>query len=65
MKIKVLKSFNFDLEEHVDFIARDKLGAAKNFEKDVLALLKDLSKYPYLNRRSIYYQNENIRDLIF
>lgn len=30
-----------------------------------MLLLKDLSKYPYKNRRSIYFENENIRDLIF
>jgi len=31
----------------------------------LLKSLKELSNYPYKNRQSIYFENENIRDLIF
>ena len=65
MKIKVLENFNFDLNEQVAYIARDQPAAARKFKNDLLKSLKELSNYPYKNRQSIYFENENIRDLIF
>ena len=65
MKIKILESFNFDLNEQVEYIARDKPSAARKFKSDILKILTDLRKYPYKNRKSIFFENEDIRDLIF
>jgi plasmid stabilization system protein ParE len=65
MKIKVLNSFNFDLNEQVAYIAKDKPAAARRFKKEIIDLLKDLNKSPYKNRHSIYFEDENVRDLIF
>ena len=64
MKLKILDSFNTDLNEQVEYIAKDKPFAARKFKKEVINLLKDLKSYPYKNRKSIYFKNENIRDLI-
>lgn len=65
MKIKILKSFSIKLADQVEFIAEDKPIAARNFKKDILNSIKDLNKQPYKQRKSIYFKDENIRDLIF
>jgi plasmid stabilization system protein ParE len=65
MKIKILKTFSLKLADQVEYIAEDKPYAAKKFKNDVLNSLKDLRVLPYKHRRSIYFEDENIRDLIF
>ncbi len=65
MKIKILKGFSLKLADQVDFIAKDKPFAARKFKKDILIALKDLNALPYRQRKSIYFEDENIRDLIF
>lgn len=65
MKIKTLKSFSFKLADQVEFIAQDKPFAARKFKKDVLNILKELEPLPYKQRKSIYFDDDNIRDLIF
>jgi len=65
MKIKVLKSFSLKLADQVEFIAKDKPFAARKFKTDILKAIKELETLPYKYRKSIYFDNENIRDLIF
>ncbi|MEH6765006.1 MAG: type II toxin-antitoxin system RelE/ParE family toxin [Aequorivita antarctica] len=65
MKIKILKSFSNKLADQVEFIAEDKPIAARKFKKDVLHTLNNLKILPYKQRKSIYFDDENIRDLIF
>ncbi|MEX2588608.1 MAG: type II toxin-antitoxin system RelE/ParE family toxin [Chitinophagales bacterium] len=65
MKIEILKSFSNKLEEQVDYIAQDKPGAARKFKNDVLQKLKKLKRLPYAHRKSIFFNRNNIRDLIF
>lgn len=65
MKIKTLKSFSYKLADQVEYIAEDKPFAARKFKKDVLNLLKELEVLPYKQRKSIYFDDENIRDLIY
>lgn len=64
MKIKVLKSFSLKLANQVDYIAKDKPLAARRFKKSILNLIKDLGAMPYKNRKSIHFDDKNIRELI-
>lgn len=47
------------------FIAKDKVSAARNFESDLNAKLKNLSDSPYAYRQSHYYDDEHYRDLTY
>lgn len=65
MKIKILDVFSLKLADQVEYIAKDKPQAARRFKKGILKAIKELEKMPYKNRRSIYFEDENIRDLMF
>ncbi|MBF4472487.1 MULTISPECIES: type II toxin-antitoxin system RelE/ParE family toxin [Flavobacterium] len=65
MKIKFTTKFKFLLEKQLRYISRDKPVAAKKFKNDLLFnLTKDL-QYPFYYKKSIYFENENIRDYVF
>lgn len=65
MKIKILDVFSLKLADQVEYIARDKPKAARAFKTDLLKAVKSLKNMPLKNRRSIYFEDDNIRDLIF
>lgn len=65
MRIRILKSFGDKLNDQVDYIAQDKPGAARKFKSDVLRRIKEIPKMPYVGRKSIFFDREDIRDLIF
>jgi plasmid stabilization system protein ParE len=64
MKIKILQSFSIKLANQVEYIAKDKPVAARKLKNEILSLLKKIPKNPYLNRKSIYFDNSTIRDLV-
>ncbi len=65
MKIRVRDSFLKKLNRQVAYIAKDKPVAARNFKKRLLQHLNSLKDFPYKHRKSIYFEDEEIRDLIF
>jgi len=65
MKIEILLSFREKLGNQVAFIAKDKPVAARKFKQEIISKIKQLSKNPYSNRKSIYFDKPEIRDLIF
>lgn len=65
MKIKVLKSFRDKLNHQVEFIAKDKPGAARKFKTEILNRIKEIPQMPLKNRKSIFFEKDEIRDLIF
>jgi plasmid stabilization system protein ParE len=65
MKIIYTESFVLRLEKQLQFIAKDKPLAAKKFKKNILTTIKSVSSNPYLCRKSIYFENDSIRDLIY
>jgi len=65
MKIKVLKSFRDKLNHQVEFIAKDKPGAARKFKTGILRKIKEIPQMPLKNRKSIFFEKDEIRDLIF
>ncbi|SDD68653.1 Plasmid stabilization system protein ParE [Algoriphagus faecimaris] len=65
MKIEFLDSFVVKLNQQVSYIAADKPKAARKFKNDLLQKVKLISDHPYQYRKSIYFENEKIRDLVF
>ena len=65
MKVKLADSFVQKLKRQIDFIARDKPAAARKFKQDILDVVKSLKDKPLAFRRSIYFDNDNIRDATF
>lgn len=64
MKIEVTSHFKSKLRNQLEFIALDKKGAARKFNKTVFEKIRKLAKYPKQNRKSIFFENDNIRDLV-
>lgn len=65
MKIEILFSFREKLGQQVAYIAKDKPEAARKFKNDIIDRIKQLPQNPYSNRKSIYFNRPDIRDLIF
>lgn len=65
MKIEFRDSFVDKLNRQVLYISEDKPSAARKFKNDLLDKIKKLIDQPYKNRRSIYFENDQIRDLTF
>ena len=65
MKIKVLRSFRDKLNHQVEFIAQDKPDAARKFKTELLRRIKEIPQMPLKNRKSIFFERDEIRDLVF
>lgn len=64
MKLKISKSFRDKLNHQVEYIAKDKPAAARKFKNDILTALKEILEMPYKNRASIFFERNDIRDLV-
>ncbi len=58
---KFINSFN----NIWDYIAQDSKSRANKFKKEIKKLIEDIPHMPYKCRKSIYFDDDNIRDLIF
>ena len=65
MQIRVDKKFEINFNLILEYITKDKLSASKKFRKDLFRQIKNLPNYPYKYRKSFYFNDENIRDMIF
>jgi len=65
MKLRILKSFSFKLNAQIEYIAKDKPKAARKFKTELLLRIKEIPKTPFANRKSIFFDRDDIRDLIF
>ena len=65
MQIVKSTKFNNQFKEVLYFIALDNKSNAKNFKNELIYKMNDLVNMPFKFRQSIYFQDENIRDLIF
>jgi len=54
-----------DLKGILDFIKKDKPETAKKFKTELKQNIEKLPTFPYSHRKSIFFENENIRDLIY
>jgi len=65
MKIKFSAAFRKKLSHQIHFIAKDKPTAARNFKNNLFQEIKKIPDSPYSYRKSIFFENDQIRDLIF
>ena len=65
MNIRFEESFINSLALKLEYIAKDNHRAARKFQNELFASCKDISHMPYKHRKSIYHDDENIRDLVF
>lgn len=65
MKIIRTKQYNFELQSILQYISEDKVNASKSFYSKLNKKIKELPSFPYKCRKSIYFNDENIRDMIF
>ncbi|MCD4790124.1 MAG: type II toxin-antitoxin system RelE/ParE family toxin [Bacteroidales bacterium] len=65
MKIKIKVSFHKRLSRQIEYIAQDSPVRAKKFKNDILSQIKKIYPMPYKHRKSIYFEDDDIRDLIF
>jgi len=65
MQIHRSDKFEYRLFQILDYIAQDKLNSAIKFNRNLQNQINKLVYFPYKFRKSFYYDNENIRDLIF
>lgn len=65
MKIDLKRSFKKRLADHVAFIAKDSPNRARLFKNELIDRIKQTPEHPYLHRPSIWFDDDNIRDLIY
>jgi plasmid stabilization system protein ParE len=65
MVIKQLPDFQKELDDILDYIAKDSLQRAIYFNSQLQEKINSLAIMPFKCRRSIYFNDESIRDLIF
>jgi len=53
------------LNDQVEYIAKDKPSSARKFKIDILQEIRKIPYMPYKNRKSIFFNRDDIRDLIF
>ena len=65
MKIIETKSYKEQLKKITLNIKKDKPSAAVKFAKELKKQINDIAYMPKKYRKSFYFTNENIRDMIF
>ncbi|NOQ32300.1 MAG: type II toxin-antitoxin system RelE/ParE family toxin [Helicobacteraceae bacterium] len=65
MKIIRSRKFQTNLLVTLQHIAKDKVSASKNFQKELDKLINNIPNFPFKYRQSIYFSDKNIRDLIY
>ncbi len=65
MTIKKSNLFKIQLQNILENIAKDKISAMQTFRKELNKQLSNLKNMPYKYRKSYYYDDEKVRDMIF
>jgi len=65
MKIIRSRKFQINLLVTLQHIAKDKVSASKNFQKELDKLITNIPNFPYKYRQSIYFSDKNVRDLTY
>jgi len=65
VKISFKDAFVVRLGKQLDYIAIDSPANARRFKNDLFKLIKRIPSNPFKHRKSIYFDDLNIRDLIF
>ena len=65
MRLRISESFTAKLNDQIEFIAKDKPSAARRFKLELIKKVRKIPEMPYKNRKSIFFDREDIRDLIY
>ncbi|HQR73776.1 MAG TPA: type II toxin-antitoxin system RelE/ParE family toxin [Sulfurovum sp.] len=65
MKIIESKQFKDELRVIAFYIKKDKLSASLSFVTLLKKKIRDLKDFPYQYKKSIYFDNEEIRDMVY
>ncbi len=65
MQINRSSRYKNNLFKILDYIAQDKVSASEIFLYEVDELINNLPYFPFKYRKSIYFNDENIRDMIY
>lgn len=65
LKIVYEEQFRAQLKSILDFIARDNMYAAKAFRNGLKARFEKIPEYPEFCPKSLYFDDETIRDMVF
>jgi len=65
LQIVYKKEFSQSLDATLDYIAIDSLNKALNFNRQLQKVINNIPNMPYKYRKSFYYDDENIRDMVF
>lgn len=64
MKIELTSTFRDQLRKQIQYISKDKPTAARKFNTLIFQKIRKIPEAPFKNRKSFFFDNENIRDLI-
>jgi len=65
MQISYKKTFEKQLLQIIKYIAKDKVEASRNFANELEKLIFVILDNPFKYKSSIYFKNENIRDMTY
>ena len=65
MQINRSPRYKNNLFQILDYIAQDKVSASENFLNELDKLINNLPNFPFKFRKSKYFDNENIRDMVY
>ena len=65
MVIRRTARFNRELRAVFDFIAKDSPSRARDFREKLIAQIQAISDSPLTYRKSVTFDDERVRDLIF
>lgn len=65
MIIKRTEEYQKEILAILKYIANDKITASRKFNKDLNEQIAKIPDFPYKYRKSIYFNDENVRDMIF
>lgn len=65
MQINRSPRYKNNLFQILDYIAQDKLSASEDFLNELDKLINNLPNFPFKFRKSKYFNNENIRDMVY
>ena len=65
MKVNFEARFIEKLNDQIRYVSKDKPQAARKFKSNLIKNIKKDLKLPLSFKKSIYYNDENIRDYVF
>ena len=65
MKIIRTEEYQKELLAILKYIAKDKITASRKFKQDLNIQINQIPNFPYKYRPSFYFDDENLRDMIF